>query len=67
MKTKSYVSVFLSVVMTILCITSVSAAVGNTEIVPLWLYTSKGECTIDFSGTDGTVGINVIGISSKRD
>lgn len=64
MKAKSYVSVFLALVMTILCITSVSAAVGNGMISPLWLYTNTASCTIDFDGTDGTVSISVIGTSS---
>lgn len=64
MKAKSYVSVFLAVVVTVLCITSVSAAGGNSTISPMWLYTNTATCTIDFEGTEGTVEIYIAGTSS---
>ena len=64
MKIKSYVSVLLAVVMAVLCITSVSAAVGDTTIVPLWTYTNNAICSVVFDGTDGAVEISVEGKSS---
>lgn len=64
MKAKSYISVFLAAVLAVLCITSVSAAVGNDAISPLWLYTNTAMCDIGFNGTEGTVAINVIGTSA---
>ena len=64
MKAKSYVSVFLAVVMTVLCITSVSAASGDTTIVPRQTYTNNAICSIVFDGTDATVEISVEGKSS---
>ena len=64
MKIKSYVSDLLAVVMAVLCITSVSAAVGDTTIVPLWTYTNNAICSVVFDGTDGAVEISVEGKSS---